>query len=267
MTAVQRAERVPFVSRDELIAAANQSGGTAFASSARALRKAFTTEVLKTNGLPDRTVRIRITTGSQDSQGDTIDPKGWKLANYRKNPVVLFGHDYHSLPVARDEGITVDELGLIGTPRFTTAEENPFGDLVFRQVKGGFLNAASVGFAPEKWTFNEQTGGIDFQEQTLLEYSLVVVPANAEALVIARSMLAGDDEILLELAEEEAVYQLDAGLAQALHQLAAEARSHREDDVLVDGLRLPRGEFASMVGEAVSHAFDRRTRALTGRLD
>jgi len=39
-----------------------------------------------------------------------------------------------------------------------------------------------------KWNYNESRGGIDFQEQELLEFSVCPIPAHPEALVESRAM-------------------------------------------------------------------------------
>jgi phage head maturation protease len=53
-------------------------------------------------------------------------------------------------------------------------------------VKSGTLRAASVGFAPGQWEFSKdksRPNGIDFiSGHTLLEWSVVNVPANASCL-------------------------------------------------------------------------------------
>jgi phage head maturation protease len=57
---------------------------------------------------------------------------------------------------------------------------------VFRLIKAGYIKAGSVGFAPLKFSFAEDSDrafGIDFHEQELLEFSIVPIPANAHALV------------------------------------------------------------------------------------
>lgn len=151
------------------------------------LRKAYAAEVKAEGDAAQRLVSIRITTATRDRDRDTVDPKGWLLANYRKNPVVLWCHDYWNPPVAQDKGITQDELGLIGTAEFATKDQFPFADTIYQLILGGFLRAASVGFRPEKWQYNENENGIDFLEQELLEYSIVPVPANPEALVGAKA--------------------------------------------------------------------------------
>jgi hypothetical protein len=132
-------------------------------------------------------IRIRITTGSRDRDRDTIAAAGWEIGNYLKNPVVLWAHLYRELPIARDAGLTIDANGIVGTPVFTAQDENPFGYMCGRLVRGKFLNAASIGMLPMTWTYNEAERGVDFQTQELLEWSLVPVPANPEALVVARS--------------------------------------------------------------------------------
>lgn len=64
---------------------------------------------------------------------------------------------------------------------FATKEQYAFADTVYQLIRGGFLNAARVGFLPQRHAYNEARGG-DSLEQELLEYSVVPIPANAEAL-------------------------------------------------------------------------------------
>jgi HK97 family phage prohead protease len=117
-----------------------------------------------------------ISTASVDRMGDTIAIDGWHLTAYRKNPVVLYGHDSSALPIGRGVAF-VDGDRLKGTVRFA-----PNGAEVESQVANGFLSATSDGFMPLAWKFNEtRKGGIDFLEQELLEFSVVPVPANSEA--------------------------------------------------------------------------------------
>ncbi len=131
-------------------------------------------------------IRIRITTAQRDRSKDTVNPSGWRLEHYIKNPVVLWAHDYRAFPIAKDAGLTIDADGLVGTPQFASADENPWAPYCEKLVRGGYLNAASVGFAPLKWSYNEEERGVDFQEQELLEYSIVPVPDNPGALVEAK---------------------------------------------------------------------------------
>lgn len=137
-----------------------------------------------------RSMLFVISTASIDRVGDTISPDGWQLDNFKKNPVVLWSHDASSLPLARATRVWVEGGKLKAEAEFTPSGMARFNDTVFDMLKGGFLNATSVGFAPLKYKFSddpERRFGIDFEVQELLEFSVVPVPANAEALVQARS--------------------------------------------------------------------------------
>jgi HK97 family phage prohead protease len=146
------------------------------------VRLPFASEV-KALSRAERTVRFRITTGAPDRMKDTIDPKGWDLTHYKKNPVVLYAHDYHDLPVGKSVKMEADDTGLSSIAQFATKEQYAFADTVYQLILGGFLKATSVGFKPTKHVYNEQRGGVDFLEQELLEYSVVPIPANPEALI------------------------------------------------------------------------------------
>jgi HK97 family phage prohead protease len=104
--------------------------------------------------------------------------------------VVLWAHDSTSLPVAKAPKLWTEKSKLKADAEFTPKGMARFNDTVFDMLKGGFLNATSVGFAPLKYAFTDDPQrkyGIDFIEQELLEFSVVPVPANSEALVESRA--------------------------------------------------------------------------------
>lgn len=140
-------------------------------------------EVDPDTGMHD--IKFVISTGTLDRDDDVIDSSGWDVENYKKNPVVLFGHDYRSLPVAKAMEIGVEDDALVAVDRFTPKEIHPFGYMVYELVRGKFLRAASVGFKPTLYVFNDEHKGYDFSEQELLEHSIVPVPSNPEALMAA----------------------------------------------------------------------------------
>lgn len=151
-----------------------------------AVCKQFVLDEVKQVEGEDLTLQFTISTGAVDRDNDTINPEGWKLDNYMKNPVVLFAHDYHSLPVANSLAVWTENGKLKSRAKFTPRDMYPFGYMVYQFYREGFMRATSVGFNPTKWQFNdERKYGIDFQEQELLEYSCVPVPANPEALIEA----------------------------------------------------------------------------------
>lgn len=135
-----------------------------------------------------RQMLIAISSAAVDRDGDTIAVEGWKLEQYRKNPVVLFGHRYfnNEAPVVgRSLSEFVHKKKLKSLMEFTPQGMVPLADTLYGLYSEGYMNAASVGFIPLNWSFPEdekREWGVDFLEQELLEYSLVPVPANSEAL-------------------------------------------------------------------------------------
>lgn len=121
-------------------------------------------------------------TGAPDRMNDTVNPLGWHLDAFKRNPILLYAHDYQSEPIGKVLGIRADARGLTGTLEPPPRGVSPLADRIFDLWDSGFLNATSVGFRPLRQEVNTQRGGIDFHEQELLEVSVVPVPANCEAL-------------------------------------------------------------------------------------
>jgi hypothetical protein len=89
------------------------------------------------------------------------------------------------------------------------------GYMVYQMYVERFLHAVSVGFQPKKYEFVQAAvdaerarhSGINFLQQELLEYSAVPVPANPNALAVARS--AGIDTTPLKQWAERALDESD----------------------------------------------------------
>ncbi len=149
-----------------------------------ALRKGFIPGEIK--AVEDNVLRFIISTGSLDRDHDTIEPTGWDLANYILNPVVLFGHNHREPSIGQSIKIFIEGANLISDALFVTDDIQEFGAMIYRLYLGGFMRATSVGFMPDERVWSDEQGGIRFITQELLEYSMVPVPANPEALIIAR---------------------------------------------------------------------------------
>lgn len=152
----------------------------------------------------ERTIRFCFSDGSVDRAGDTIDPKGWDLAGFTRNPVALWAHNSWDPPIGRASNLVIEEgTRLMGDIEFASAEVYPFADTIYRLVKAGYINAVSVGFLPKDYEWSDDDDrewGIDFKAQELLEISCVPVPCNANALLEARGK--GIDVVpLIEWAE------------------------------------------------------------------
>ena len=72
-------------------------------------------KVLEEDGTDGGTRRFCISTGEVDRDHDVINPNGWHLDNYRANPVILFAHDYRSLPIAQCPDIKLENGRLMAS--------------------------------------------------------------------------------------------------------------------------------------------------------
>ncbi len=112
--------------------------------------------------------------------------------------------------MAKSVATWIEGQKLRARDQFATREQYPFADTVYQLVAGGFLNAVSVGFNPTEWQpARERQNGLDFLKQTLLEHSVVPIPAHPDALVQARSK--GIDTGLMRSWTEKALDVLSAG--------------------------------------------------------
>ena len=152
----------------------------------------------------DRTISYIFSDESVARDNHTIRAAGWDLTNFLTNPVFLWAHDDDAPPVGRIVDIGIRGSQLVGSVEYPEADLSAFGDMIFRMVKGGWLNAVSVRWNPIKWKFSadkSRPGGIDFLEQDLLEISQVPVPAAPTSIATARA--AGIDTTpLVEWAEK-----------------------------------------------------------------
>ena len=105
---------------------------------------------------------------SEDRFGDVIEVKGWQLANFRKNPVFLFGHNNHVPPVGR-----VVKVGSNDTRSQLLASvdwdmNDPLAVLLRDKYANKYMRAVSVGFRPLEFKEKEDGKGIRFLKQELL---------------------------------------------------------------------------------------------------
>lgn len=173
-------------------------------------------------------------TDVEDRQGERVMVEGWDLKAFKQNPVLLLFHDHHSLPVGKAEKIWVEKGSkskLMFKPIFEDVTER--GRAIKELVKQGFLKTFSVGFRPI------DSDGNTFTKQELLEISLVNVPANPEAMMLAFKSLEdvgikektikeviGDDKLEVELLKEE---------IKSIREIAEKARA--DSELAVKGLK------------------------------
>jgi HK97 family phage prohead protease len=132
-----------------------------------------------------RRVRFCFSDGGVDRMGDTIDPAGWDLREFGRNPVALWAHDNTAPPIGRCSNVGIEGGRLMGDVEFAPPETYAFADTIYRLTRGGFINAVSVGFLA--LDYERKGDGLAFHKQELLEVSVCPIPANANALAEARA--------------------------------------------------------------------------------
>jgi phage head maturation protease len=144
-----------------------------------------------------RTVRHVISTAMLDRGNRIVDVGGWKLARFKANPIVLADHEYAiERVIGRAKDVKVEGDALMSTTEFAS---EGLGNVAFRLVQAGLVNAWSVGWiglkshrieavedcpaCADAMKKSKINWGTHYREQELLEYSLVTVPANPEAVM------------------------------------------------------------------------------------
>lgn len=128
-----------------------------------------------------------------DRQGDVLPIEAWDVRSFKKNPVLLWAHDYSVPPVGVAKNLRIDKE----KKRMTF--EPVFHELtqLAREVKAMFendppiMNSFSVGFIPH---FEQAREGDKMVPLELLEISAVPVPANPSARLTEKAMSFEDDE-------------------------------------------------------------------------
>lgn len=138
--------------------------------------------------------------GSLDRHGTRINPKGWQLDAFRKNPVALFGHD-KSFPIGTWTNVRIEGDRLLGRLVPAARGTSKRIDEITSLIEQGILRAVSAGFAvlemgkPGKSLF-------DFEKQVLHEASICAVGSNTNALAYARELKISDDTLSLVFGEQ-----------------------------------------------------------------
>lgn len=141
-------------------------------------------------GLTERQIRVIASTATKDRVGDIMIAEGCDLSSYRSNPIVLFNHDPKTPVGNADIEIRMGRVEALVTFAPTGASEE--ADEVCALTKGGVLRAVSVGFVSIS-SEPIRGGGRKISAWSLLELSIVSVPANPDAQVIARSLSGETD--------------------------------------------------------------------------
>ncbi len=141
----------------------------------------FITKTKETSDADTGTFKVVVSTADVDRQGDSVNQQGWDLSFFKSNPVVLWAHDYGSLPIGVCTSIEVQNGKLVAEGKFAPMEANPFAQQVRKLYELGMVRATSVGFIPKEY---DQNNNSVISKSELLEFSFVPVPANPHALTL-----------------------------------------------------------------------------------
>jgi len=134
----------------------------------------------------ERRLSVTVVTRTRDRHGDILEPGGARIADFLKNPVVLWAHEVRSLPIGRVTSLVRHEDALRAEILFAPT---PFAKEVYELYAQGFLRGWSVGFRPVEWeVINDEKGkfaGYHIRAWELVELSAVPIPANPDALTHA----------------------------------------------------------------------------------
>jgi HK97 family phage prohead protease/HK97 family phage major capsid protein len=140
-----------------------------------------------------------LSTASVDSYGDVIEPAGWDLSACGRAPIALYNHGKGAdgLPIGRWSDLRVERGRLIGKLNFARADTSPFHAAIVSLAEQGVLREVSVGFEPLEAEPLPGGRGVRYKRARLRECSLVNIPANNDAVQIAKSLNLSDDVMAL----------------------------------------------------------------------
>jgi len=170
-----------------------------------------------------------------DRFGDIVEPGGWDTKNFARNPIALFNH-HPDWIVGSWKGLRVQDNALRGNLMLAPKGTSPRIDEIRALVEHGILKAVSVGFKPiesrprkqqqahEGGGFFGPQGGIIYSKAELVETSLVSIPANPNALAVAKSLHISKETQRLVFGEHA---NKDTGSASSSARNRAEHGSYR----------------------------------------
>lgn len=179
-----------------------------------------------TKDLGEGVVEAVVTTSKEDRQGEVIETGGIDTANYmQNNPVVMYGHDYQSLPIGKTLKLTEMKNKIKAKFQLAT-EEYDFAGTVYKLIRGGYLNAVSIGGIVRRWSEDYRT----IEDMEMVEFSVVPIPANAEAIITGRSLEQTAGKTTEQIHEEYVEFVNQSSLLDKLEDMP--------DDEVTDAVRV-----------------------------
>ena len=139
-----------------------------------------------------------------DRQNESVNVDGWDIKNFKKAPRLLWAHDHTEPAIGKVTKLSIDGDGKKRQLKFNAVsqEVTEKARAIKKLVEDGFINTFSVGFRPLEMEDNQ------IIKQELLEISVVNVPANPEAMLLAYKSLKEDgfrDKTITQVLDDEVV--------------------------------------------------------------
>lgn len=208
-----------------------------------------------------REMQFIISTATKDRGGEVINMEGWQLERYKSNPVVGYQHEVYGgglLGTPNPDyiiGKSVTNLDsfqgkrvLVSKATFEPEKINPLAEKIFQKLMFGSLNAASVGILPVgDGTYKKEEKTYYYAGQELLEWSVVNIPMNGEAMRMSMKSLMTEQandlfkkvkideklkQAILDQIEKEYGEQKAAGAEKELETTGADPDFNKYKDVL-----------------------------------
>ena len=159
-----------------------------------------------------------VSNSAEDRYFEQILVEGIDLKQIKRNPTVLWGHDYRGLPIGKITKIWIEDGNLMARIKLSV-EKYEFAKQVYDLILDGAINAVSLGGQVKKW--NDDYTVIEALE--LYEVSVVPVGAHRDALITERSI---GKEKAAELRKSFADFEQDAIVDKVKTMSNTEIKSH-----------------------------------------
>ena len=124
---------------------------------------------------------------SLDRDQERVDPVGMDFKNYKRNPVVLWAHDYTRPAIGKIANAKVKDGKVVGKVEFDDKETDEFAWMIGQKVKKGIISAGSIGFKPTQVEFVDDpkdSTKLIHRKSELMEFSICNVPSNPNAMAV-----------------------------------------------------------------------------------
>src|SRR5258708_4243232 len=171
---------------------------------AKGLRGQMAVEITVPRGAQGDCLDVCASDETLDRYNEVIQASGWVLDHYAVNPVIQNCHQYGDIIYTIGKALRTEVAGGRLRQRWQFASDaNPMAKIAYGLYRGGYLNAASVGFIPLEWRNGAKTGepARVYTRQELLEVSAVGNSAHPNPLVMGLETRAVGESDLRELAQ------------------------------------------------------------------